>query len=163
MVVVNYRHPCYLLFLCGHGCIAPSLLLFLSWPWSLGTINFVAYFMVMLVSLLLLLPPRSWLPNAIVAPIATFVVTITWCHCYCYCFFHNPGCLVSSYYCCSCFFCGCVHLQNTFAYYCLCFHHGHGHSNVIITLATLFIEQNVLPSFLALSRCGMVDVECTLV
>jgi hypothetical protein len=50
VVVVNYRHPYYLLFLCGHGCIAPSLLLlFLSWPWSLGTINVVAYFMVMVV------------------------------------------------------------------------------------------------------------------
>jgi hypothetical protein len=34
VVVVNCRHPYYLFFLCGHGYMAPSLLLlFPSWPW----------------------------------------------------------------------------------------------------------------------------------
>jgi hypothetical protein len=50
VVVVKCRHPCCLLFLCGHGCMAPSLLLlFPSWPWPLGTIHVVVYFMIMVV------------------------------------------------------------------------------------------------------------------
>ncbi len=182
MVIVVWCHHCYCFLLCGCGQLPPSLLLtFPLWSWLHSTlITFVISFMAMVTwhhqccclfhghgrlvsSLLLLLLPWSWLPNAIVATIVTFVVTITWCHCYCYCFFHNPGCLASSCYCCSCFLCGCVHLQNTFAYCCSCFHHGRGHPSVIITITTLFHEQNVFPPFLALCRCGMVDVERTLV
>jgi hypothetical protein len=50
VVMVNCCQPCCLLFLCGHGCMAPSLLLlFLSWPWTLGTIHVTTYFMVVVI------------------------------------------------------------------------------------------------------------------
>jgi hypothetical protein len=78
MAMATWHHPCCCL-LHDHGCLVPSLLLLLlSW---------------------------SWLPNAIVATIATFVVMLTLCHHDCYSFFHNHGCLTSSCYCCSCFQC----------------------------------------------------------